>query len=346
MDKKSIWQLVLVFAIGAASIWYFSRSINFNLLWNGLKQADMSWLFLAFIVVFLTWVFEALALLALTTKENERLPFKTIFYTTMIGQLFNQITPLATGGQPAQLYVLVKRGVHAGRATSILVIKFLMFQVVLVASFSVILLFAYSSLAEALPNMHYLILIGYVIHASIIVGLLLVVLHQRLASFLARTLLKPVSLFSKAKAQDWRSKLDGSLHRYHEQSRVIMRNKTRLLLASLLTCAQLLFFFSLPFFIFQAFHVESISLFISTSYHAFIMMFASVVPTPGGSGAAEFTFNGLFRPYMSAEQLVLSLLFWRVITAYLAVFIGVFLTGLSARKKRSWKQQIISNRDL
>ncbi len=108
----------------------------------------MSWLFLAFIVVFLTWVFEALALLALTTKENERLPFKTIFYTTMIGQLFNQITPLATGGQPAQLYVLVKRGVHAGRATSILVIKFLVFQVVLVASFSVILLFAYSSLAE------------------------------------------------------------------------------------------------------------------------------------------------------------------------------------------------------
>ncbi len=88
-----------------------------------------------------------------------------------------------------------------------------------------------------------------------------------------------------------------------------------------------------PFFIFQAFHVESISLFISTSYHAFIMMFASVVPTPGGSGAAEFTFNGLFRPYMSAEQLVLSLLFLARDHGYLAVFIGVFLTGFSARKK-------------
>lgn len=345
MDKKAIWQLVLVFAIGAASIWYFSRSINFTLLMNGLKQADLSWLFLAFVVVVFTWVLESLALMALAPKQNGRLPFKTSFYTTMIGQLFNQITPLASGGQPAQLYVLVKRGMDAGRATSILLIKFLVFQVVLVGSFSIILLFAYSYLAEALPNMKFLILIGYVIHASIIAVLLLVVLHHRLAAFLARTLLKPVSLVNKGKARSWRLKLDDSLTRYHKQSKVIIQNKTRLVLASVFTCAQLVCFFSVPFFIFQAFHVESISLFISTAYHAFIMMFASVVPTPGGSGAAEFTFNGLFQSFMSAEHLLLSLLFWRVLTAYVAVLIGVFLTGISTRKKQSWKRPIVVDRD-
>ncbi|WP_054706623.1 lysylphosphatidylglycerol synthase transmembrane domain-containing protein [Bacillus sp. JCM 19041] len=328
MGKNWIWQLAIVLLIGAAFILFLARGVDITLLGTGLKQANLLWLALAAIILFCTWLLEACALSALTVA----LPFRTSFHTTMVGQLFNQITPMASGGQPAQLYMLTKRGMDGGRATSILLMKFLVFQIMLVLSFSVILLFGYPTLAQALPNMKMFILIGYAIHASIIAILILVMWNIRLATFLAHVCLKPVRLVSLEKANAWSEKLDQAMIHYHQQSHRLAKNNKQLFFASLFTCLQLLLFFSIPYFIIQAFHIENVSLFISTAYHAFVMMFASVIPTPGGSGAAEYTFSQLFNSVMSAEMLVLCLFFWRLLTAYVPVFVGLLIGGFIGKK--------------
>ncbi len=71
------------------------------------------------------------------------------------------------------------------------------------------------------------------------------------------------------------------------------------------------------------------------------MMFASIVPTPGGSGAAEMTFSAVFQSFMAEEKLILSMLFWRMITAYSAVVIGVGLTMRGIRIKRTRAKEIL-----
>lgn len=334
MGKNWIWQLTIVLLIGAAFMLFLARGVDFALLGTGIRQANLFWLGLAALILCCTWLLEACALSALT----EVLPFRTSFHTTMVGQLFNQITPMASGGQPAQLYLLTKWGMDGGRATSILLMKFLVFQIMLVFSFSLILLFGYPTLAKALPNMKLFILIGYSIHASIIAILILVIWNRRLARFLAHLCIQPVRLVSREKANAWSEKLDQAMIQYQQQSHQLAKRKTQLMIASMYTFLQLLLFFSIPYFILQAFHIENVSLFISTTYHAFVMMFASVVPTPGGSGAAEYTFSLLFNSLMSAEMLLLCLFFWRLLTAYIPVFVGLIIGGFIGKKHVKQKQ--------
>ncbi|WP_144559839.1 lysylphosphatidylglycerol synthase transmembrane domain-containing protein [Shouchella miscanthi] len=340
MPKKPAFQLGIVLFISILSVWLLAKNIDVSVFLLGLRDMNGFWLLLAFLCIGLSWLFEALSLIWLSAHNKQRLSFKTAMHTTLIGQFFNQITPLATGGQPAQLYVLVKRGYHSGSATSLLLMKFLLFQIGLVLSFTLFLGIGYKSLFSILPSMGFFIVIGYIVHASIIIGLTLVLFHQRTARGLGELFLKPVQWFKKETARLWQQKLDQFLEPFHEQSLYFIQHKQALMVGMLYTFIQLGFFFIIPFFVFQAFSIH-MSLFTSSSFHAFVMMFASIVPTPGGSGAAEMTFSAVFQSFMAEEKLILSMLFWRMITAYSAVVIGVGLTMRGIRIKRTRAKEIL-----
>ncbi len=153
MPKKPAFQLGIVLFISILSVWLLAKNIDVSVFLLGLRDMNGFWLLLAFFVYWSKLLFEALSLIWLSAHNKQRLSFKTAMHTTLIGQFFNQITPLATGGQPAQLYVLVKRGYHSGSATSLLLMKFLLFQIGLVLSFTLFLGIGYKSLFSILPSM-------------------------------------------------------------------------------------------------------------------------------------------------------------------------------------------------
>jgi glycosyltransferase 2 family protein len=50
----------------------------------------------------------------------------------MIGFLYNAVTPFATGGQPMQVYTLSSMGMDTGMAGSVVAVKTLAYQIVMV----------------------------------------------------------------------------------------------------------------------------------------------------------------------------------------------------------------------
>lgn len=342
MNKKQILlQLGLVILLGALCVFFLARNVSLEAAIEGIRRAHLTWLALAAVMLLLSWLLEA-AVLKVMIGKRAKLGLFDSFYSTMVGQMFNQLTPMAAGGQPAQLYVLVKKGVPGGSATSILLMKFLVFQVVLVLSFSGILIVGYGALVQAMPQLKLLMLIGYGVHVIVIVAMLLVVFYRKLAEKLAYGILFPVRFISKRKAAEWKAKLGGALVDFHEKSRQLVRSKRALLVTSLLTTAQLLLFFSVPYFIFQALGAPNITLLIGTVFHAFVVMFATVVPTPGGSGAAEMTFSGLFQSFVSPATLLIALLFWRILTSYSTILVGfVLILGESRKKIRRVKEKAV-----
>ncbi|MBA5735222.1 flippase-like domain-containing protein, partial [Escherichia coli] len=76
---------------------------------------------------------------------------------TMIGQFFNTITPMATGGQPAQLVMLTKQGMDAGRGSSVLLVKFIIYQAMVVLNFLVILIFGIHYLMTGVTQLKFLV---------------------------------------------------------------------------------------------------------------------------------------------------------------------------------------------
>ncbi|MBQ7924256.1 MAG: flippase-like domain-containing protein, partial [Clostridia bacterium] len=54
--------------------------------------------------------------------------FKTCFETGIIGHYYNNVTPLAVGGRPFEIYHLSKHGVRGGVATSLPIATFFLNQ--------------------------------------------------------------------------------------------------------------------------------------------------------------------------------------------------------------------------
>lgn len=51
-------------------------------------------------------------------------------------------------------------------------------------------------------------------------------------------------------------------------------------------------------------------------------MFATVMPTPGGAGGAEYTFTLLFGMLLGPAKLLMALVLWRIITYYSCIVFG------------------------
>jgi uncharacterized protein (TIRG00374 family) len=87
------------------------------------------------------WISEASILRILLKDSAEKLSFKRILSITLAGQFFNGITPFASGGQPAQLYLLHKYKVSVGKGASVLNKKFIAYHAGVVLYGSSLLLF-------------------------------------------------------------------------------------------------------------------------------------------------------------------------------------------------------------
>ena len=128
----------------------------------------------------LYWVFEAKTLQSVVFLMKKDYKFKNAFKVTMIGQYFNSITPFASGGQPMQLYALTKQEVGAGSAGSALMIKFIIYQSVLIIYSLILILWKASFFKTKMSNLFYLIAIGFTVNASVIIFLIIFSKYRKL----------------------------------------------------------------------------------------------------------------------------------------------------------------------
>lgn len=218
-------------------------------------------------------------------------------------------------------------------ASSVLLMKFIVFQAMMVCSSLIVLLFGHRYLQDLdIPQVRTLIFVGFIMNVLVITTLLTIAKSKRVASFLAHTFLKPASFFVKEERySSWKSTVDQKLASFHAESTRLSFGRSLILQCCILTLMQLWLFFSIPFFVTQALGVGNVSLFQVTAFHAFIMMFSSLIPIPGGSGGAEYSFSLMFALILTPATLVLCLFFWRLITYYSCIVFGSFF--LVSRRK-------------
>jgi hypothetical protein len=298
--------------------------VDLQHVWKGLRNADIGWLLGAMLIMVGYWFLEALVLHRMSEKVHKSQTIWQSIKVTMIGQFFNTITPFSSGGQPAQLYTMMKNGVSVGIGSSILLIKFIIFQAMLVISSMIILLFGYGYIQnQSIPQLNLLIIVGFILNLIVIVTLITIAKSKRVAHIIAHTILLPVSFFVKKERYIiWKEKLNDKLDSFHEESNRMSFDWKLLAQCSVLTLIQLWLFFSIPYFILQGLGIGHVSIFQVIAFHSFIMMFASLVPIPGGSGGAEYSFLLLFGLILKPALLILCLFFWRMITYYSCILFG------------------------
>lgn len=76
-----------------------------------INNINLWWILGGLLCIVLYWLFESVVLHVATKQLDNRQTFKNSLKISMIGQLFNCITPFSSGGQPVQAYYMTKDGV-------------------------------------------------------------------------------------------------------------------------------------------------------------------------------------------------------------------------------------------
>ena len=325
MSRKNWLALVAMLLIGGGIVAYSLRTVNLRLLVQDFFTLNWWWMLVALACICLYLILEGVVVKIFMNNRHADFTWKDALRLPPIEQLFNGITPFSTGGQPAQLVAMLQCGVDGGLASSVLLMKFVVFQAMIVINFLVSFLIGFHFIAEKLHALSLLVLLGFVIHLAVIVGLLLVMYWYGFTKRALNLLIKPCAWFMKPQRYErLRISLNEKVDSFYQESLRMKEEYGKMAKVCLVTLCQLFFYYAIPYFIMLALGVHGMNFIMVISLHVLIFMIISLFPIPGGAGGAEYSFSVLFASFIgSGTKLVLAMILWRLLTYYFGMFAGM-----------------------
>lgn len=338
MSRKNWLVLIFMILAGCGILAYSMRDQNIHLIMLELSQMNWGWFLVAIVCICLYMGLEGVVDKIFIQDRYPDFSWKDALRLPPIEQLFNGITPFSTGGQPAQLIALLQSGVEGGMASSVLLMKFVVFQSMIVISFLISLVIGFHYIEEKLRVLSLFVILGFLVHLSVIAGLLMVMYWYNFTKKLTNLVIKPTAWFMKQdKYQRLQTTLNEKIDSFYRESMKMKREYPKLAKVCLVTIAQLFFYYAIPYFIMLALGVHGMNFMMVLSLHVLIFMIISLFPIPGGTGGAEYSFAVLFKSFMhSSSKLVLAMILWRILTYYFCMFAG--MVGVVVKPDKVKKQ--------
>lgn len=326
--KKQTRNILVIIGLSALVFIYMLKTDGAANLWSALRSARPAWLIAACGLMAAYWLLESQILHLAVQKFHPGQKFACTLQTSMIGQLFNCITPFASGGQPVQAYHLVKSGVPFGTASCALMIKFIVYQSVLTLYSLITLLLRYNLFAAQVRGLGFLVLVGFGVNAAVIAGLLsLCCFPKGTERFLFWGVRALAKLRILKEPEHSRIRLQKELSGFYEGFSAIRHHALLIFQMAALTVAQLTAFFLIPLVLYHSFGLTGAPAFSILAAGAFVLNLTSFIPLPGAAGGAELGFHLLFAMFFPARFLAASVLLWRAATFYLPICAGSLFTA-------------------
>lgn len=324
MNKKHLIGIVIVLIISGGVIYFQLKNTPINVLINAAKNLNFWFLAIVFGVMVLSYFFEAGILAILSKIRGENYTVWAFLRIPLIQALFNAITPLSTGGQPSQLLAMVQMGMKGARATSILLMKFIIYQICVLFAYVSTIVFGFRMVIGKFSGLALFILVGFIIHISSIIFLLAIMFAYNWTKRATLWIMKILErIFDTKRVDNLRKSTLKQIETFYREGQNLKREKKKLIIAIILTFGQLLCFYSIPYFILLALNLKTSWLAV-TAMNIMIIMFMAIVPIPGASGGAEFSFQTLFSTFIHSNTLlVLGMFLWRFTTYFLGLLLGV-----------------------
>ncbi|WDF82072.1 lysylphosphatidylglycerol synthase transmembrane domain-containing protein [Lacticaseibacillus pabuli] len=335
MTSKNKIAALIMFLIGALIFWWEARKTNPHQMLHDLTTLNWWWLLVGAGIMFLSWVCETVVLQIMLKSEHEQIPFHEALRIPLVEQLFNSITPFAAGGQPAQLFAMLQSGIEGGRASSVLLMKFVVYQFMVLINFVFTMIVGFERLSIHIGPLAWLIVFGMLIHVAVIIGLLLVMYYYRLTKKLVALCLVPVGwVLGQERRAKMAAQLDTKIDTFYKESLHLKKEKKKVLMAAVVTLLQLLLLYSVPYFVLLSLHITHVNIIRVMVLHIMIVMIVSIFPIPGGSGGAEYSFKTIFATFISnGAHLVLAMLLWRFLTYYMGMIAGIIAVAVQPKRK-------------
>lgn len=335
-NKKVIaFNFLLIFTIFVGLFIYMIKVDGINNIVQILYQVDYKWVVGGLVCLAIHWICEASNLHTPIKKMYPNQKFANSFKVSMLGQLFNNITPFSSGGQPMQAYELTKTGKRVSNSLSAMAMKFIISQTALVTSTVIVVLFEFSFFANLMQDYLWIAIIGFIINILAIVVVILAGVKKKMITFFTTPIIRLLGKIHIFKhPENTIEKLDKSIDNFRQQF-LFMKSEKRMVLKMFITgVVQSFAYYSITYMIYRAFGNTGITFWQIIPIQAFLLLIMTFVPTPGSGLGAEGGFYLLFNSIFTQGTINMSILFWRIYTFYLPIIVGaLFLIPIRTKKR-------------
>jgi glycosyltransferase 2 family protein len=321
--KKRIFKALIVLssAIILIILIFFTNSLDELVMM--FKNARLYWLAVAFGCMVMYWVFDVMILHVITRGLLEKQPLKDTIRVTMIGQFFNSITPLSGAGQPVQAYVMVKDGIKPGHAASIIIIKTLLHQLIIVMYSLVTFTLKGSQFGARIPQFYYLYILGLAFNSAFLLFYVLFIYKKEVAGKVLSVVFRLLGKLKFIKKTDsLQEKVEKELMSFSEGAGILKNNASIIIRLIIFQIVQFTFYFSIPYFIHLAVANNAVRLWDMIAAQSMITLISLLVPSPGATGGVEglsYLFYGMF---FTQSFIIPVILIYRILTYYASVIFG------------------------
>ena len=314
---------------------------------NAFTSFNYAFLLLALAGIIIYWLLESVSMQLICNDLFRGFSFFKTIIVTVIGQYFNCITPLSSGGQPMQAYYYARFGLPVEHAMPMLLCRFIAYQFTMIVYAIIVLALRFNYFMQDLRPIMYLVAIGFV-GGFVLIAMLLALAFAK--NGIIRIVTWAINLLGRIGILKDPShtlfEATKSLEESYVGIRYLLKRPALLIKVCLVTFVQLTVYFSLSWVIFAGFGLEANDYFTVVSCQAFVYLIASFVPLPGAIGASEASYITFFNyVYGDPSIVALSTFIWRFFTFYLPIVLGMMLT-LMVNNENSYLSRMLRRDDV
>jgi uncharacterized protein (TIRG00374 family) len=331
--KKHRWSLLICALAFVVMILYLVLGQEGEQLLHAVEQFKVEYLFVILALMVSFWVLEALTTQILLRIVWRKQTFPQTMTITMIGQYYNCITPLSSGGQPMQAYYMRRYGTPASVSMTVLLARLTVYEFTLTLYSVVVLVLKFTTFSNGV--LLTLALIGFAMNAAGIFMFMLLAIWKNGTVKCARAFIHFLAKIRLVKKEEeTKKKVSGSLEEAYTNMRFVLKHPLPVLAVFGITVVQLTLLYGVSYAVYLGFSALEPAAFTQDPFtviscQAMVNMVSAMFPLPGAVGLTESSYVVFFREIYPATQgaaVNLSMFVWRFFTFYLQIVIGIVIT--------------------
>lgn len=337
--NRSKWSRIFNITVIVLSVvvvlWIVLSTDDLRRVGRELTSLDGRWLAAAFACYGGYLLMESLGLMALVRAQGYRLGLGSAVHLSLTGVFYGYVTPGYSGGQPMEIYHMVRRKIDAGVSLSAVTVRHF-FNHLTIVGMTLLLWAANAAFVRAeVGNLTVLIVIGCLMTFANVPLTLAVVLNRPLVERFVRWCIRFLAKHRLCRHPgEWESKAMGTIANCHDAMKALVMRPLQVLAQLVISSVQGLFLMAVPCMVYKALGLSGTAWYQVLTISFLLFVSASYAPLPGATGAQEGGFVVFFEGIFGASAAV-GLLIWRFVTFYLCLLLGCADTVfISSREPR------------
>ncbi len=325
--KKILKNGGLFFLVFVITFFIIFKDKNFFQIIKAASNVNLEYIFIAIGCMSLFILFEAINIGRTLKIYNYNTKFLKCIKYAFVGFFFSSVTPMATGGQPMQLYYMHKDNIEISHSALSLMMELASYQIVTVSMAIMAYIYKYKFFNSIGYELKYILLAGVVINTIILVFILMAFFSRRTIEKILFAIIKFLNFIKVKNVNQVRAKALDQLEMYHKGALAFKENKLVIIKILLTTILQITAYHSIPFWIYRAFGYDEYGFITVLAIQAVLYITVSAIPLPGSVGVSESGFVLIYRALFPTHVISSAMLLSRGISFYLFLIIsGIFIT--------------------